>query len=125
MTRGGRGAAPIRNQMPTYVYECKECQERKDVRHSIVELTASHSCLECGGETSLVFAPATIVIPTSNRDAVSQIINMGDNRPRTQAALKKGMDQRTSASGQFRQLPPSGKDTRRPILTGRHSAGKE
>ncbi|MDP8208142.1 MAG: zinc ribbon domain-containing protein [Candidatus Electryonea clarkiae] len=34
--------------MPSYTYECKECSQRFDLFHSIVD-TSSRFCPECGG----------------------------------------------------------------------------
>jgi len=95
--------------MPIYEYRCTECGHEQEVILPFSEATAEQRCSSCGKPTNRrISLPSPPVIPVTGRDKVFSALNKeggynlptnSADRPRIEAALAKGLDQRSPVIG--------------------------
>lgn len=100
--------------MPIYEYRCPDCGNEQEVRLSFDEFSLLQMCSNCGKPTKMkVSLPAPAQYPMTGRGKVMATLNKeggrdfpgGDmHRPRYEQVMAKGLEQRTSQSGQFRPV---------------------
>jgi putative FmdB family regulatory protein len=59
--------------MPVYRYQCKECEEVFDIRHSMSEV--AEICKDCKGELVRVFTAPGIKVPASGQKVGEMTVN--------------------------------------------------
>lgn len=91
--------------MPIYKFRCEKCSEEAERLLPMGDRNSPQEC-ECGGSLRRVFTAPSIVVSVSSRERILKTMNkdksgytiptIPSDRPRLEAVLAKGLDQRSN-----------------------------
>lgn len=93
--------------MPLYKFRCDKCGEEAERLLSMGDRNLPQEC-ECGGSLGRLMTAPSIIVPATGRETVLKTMNkesgyslptIPSDRPRLEAVLAKGLDQRRPVIG--------------------------